>query len=104
MRRRDAMKAMGTIAGAATLARLLPGCAGSERDSALEQDATGYLPNFGLLGSDNSWRNSWRMIIPGHYTSSPYSGLLFVEQSTGYAEVYETSGRSEEQTSELQSR
>ena len=51
-----------------------------------------YDPNFGLLASDASWRNSWATIVPGRFTASEYSSLLFVEQSTGYAELYETDG------------
>jgi hypothetical protein len=54
--------------------------------------ATVYPPNFELLASDASWRSSWTHIIPGRFTSSPYTGLLFYEQSTGYAEIYETDG------------
>jgi hypothetical protein len=49
-------------------------------------------PNFGLLASDASWRTSWSAIIAGRFTSSPHSGLLFVEHSTGFAELYETDG------------
>jgi hypothetical protein len=30
--------------------------------------------------------------VPGRFSSSPYTCLLFFEQSTGYAEVYETDG------------
>jgi hypothetical protein len=51
-----------------------------------------YPPNFELLYSDASWRSTWTHIIPGRFSSSPYTGLLFYEQSTGYAEVYETDG------------
>jgi hypothetical protein len=42
--------------------------------------------------SDASWRQTWTHIIPGRFSSSPYTGLLFYEASTGYAEVYETDG------------
>jgi hypothetical protein len=49
-------------------------------------------PNFELLFSDGSWRQTWTHIVPGRYSDSPYTGLLFFEQSTGYAEVYETDG------------
>jgi hypothetical protein len=92
MRRRDAIKAIGTIAGAATLSRLLPGCARNAATAAIEQHDGVYDPNFGMFASDGSWRNSWATIVPGRFTSSRFSGLLFVEQSTGYAEVYETNG------------
>ncbi len=51
-----------------------------------------YEPDFGLLASDNSWRTTWATIIAGRFSASPYGGLLFVEQSTGYAELYETDG------------
>jgi hypothetical protein len=49
-------------------------------------------PNFGLLASDASWRNSWVAIVAGKFSSSPYSGLLFVEHTTAYAELYDTDG------------
>lgn len=51
-----------------------------------------YAPNFGLLASDGSWRTTWSAIVAGRFSASPYSGLLFVEQGTGYAELYETDG------------
>jgi hypothetical protein len=51
-----------------------------------------YEPNFGLLASDQSWRNSWMSIVAGRFSSSAYSGLLFIEQFTGYAELYDTDG------------
>ena len=52
-----------------------------------------YESNFGLLAADPSWRNSWMTIVAGKFSSSPYSGLLFVEQLTGYAELYDTNGQ-----------
>jgi hypothetical protein len=52
-----------------------------------------YSANFELLFSDKSWRNTWTHIVPGKFSLSPYTGLLFFEQSTGYAEVYETDGQ-----------
>jgi hypothetical protein len=52
-----------------------------------------YPPNFELLYSDASWRKTWTHIIPGRFSSSPYTGLLFFEQSTGYAEIYDTDGQ-----------
>ena len=51
-----------------------------------------HPPNFGLLASDDSWRTSWSSIVAGKFSSSPYSGLLFVEHSTAYAELYDTDG------------
>jgi hypothetical protein len=51
-----------------------------------------YEPNFGLLASDDTWRTSWSTIVAGRFSSSPYSGLLFVEESTSYAELYATDG------------
>jgi hypothetical protein len=51
-----------------------------------------YDPNFGLLASDPSWRSTWRAIIAGRFTPSFYSGLLFVEEKTQYAELYDTDG------------
>jgi N,N-dimethylformamidase beta subunit-like, C-terminal len=57
-----------------------------------EQCLNVYEPNFGLLASDSSWRSSWSAIIAGRFSSSPFSGLLFVEHSTAYAELYDTDG------------
>ena len=51
-----------------------------------------YEPNFGLLASDGSWRTTWATIVAGRFSASRYSGLLFVEQGTGYAELYQTDG------------
>jgi hypothetical protein len=51
-----------------------------------------YEANFGRLASDLSWRKTWSAIIAGKFTSSLYSGLLFVEESTAYAELYDTDG------------
>jgi hypothetical protein len=51
-----------------------------------------YPPNFELLFSDASWRQTWTHIVPRRFSDSPYTGLLFFEQSTCYAEVYETDG------------
>lgn len=58
-----------------------------------EQGTGVYPPNFELLHSDASWRSTWTHIVPGRFSSSPYSGLLFFEGSTGYAEVYNTDGQ-----------
>jgi hypothetical protein len=56
--------------------------------------ATGevYAPNFEVLFADGSWRTTWTHIVPGRFSKSYYTGLLFFEQSTGYAEVYDTDG------------
>ncbi len=50
-------------------------------------------PNFGLLASDSSWRTTWSAIVPGKFSASIYSCLLFVEEFTGYAELYQTDGQ-----------
>ena len=52
-----------------------------------------YESNFGRLASDASWRKSWSAIVAGKFTSSHFSSLLFVEESTGYAELYDTDGQ-----------
>ncbi|HLH95091.1 MAG TPA: N,N-dimethylformamidase beta subunit family domain-containing protein [Xanthobacteraceae bacterium] len=52
-----------------------------------------YPRNFEILFSDASWRTTWTHIVPGRFSLSPYTCLLFFEQSTGYAEVYETDGQ-----------
>ena len=65
----------------------------SPRDERVaEQRVDVYESNFGLLASDASWRTTWSTIIAGRFSASPYSGLLFVEHSTAYAELYETDG------------
>ncbi len=52
-----------------------------------------YPPNFGLLNSDASWRTTWATIVSGRFMDSPFSSLLFVEDSTAYAELYDTDGQ-----------
>jgi hypothetical protein len=51
-----------------------------------------FPPNFQRLAYHRDWRTSWTHIVPGAFSSAPYSGLLFYEQSNGYAEFYETDG------------
>ncbi len=48
--------------------------------------------NFQLLRSHADWRRTWTHIVAGKFSRSPYSGLLFYEQSSGFAEFYETDG------------
>src|SRR4051794_2504250 len=94
MNRRDALKTIGTVAGTAGLARLLPGC-NAEVDEAIavSQLAPGYPPNFQLLKSNSSWRTSWTQIVPGRFSgTSPYSGLLFYDSAAGLAEIYSCDG------------
>jgi hypothetical protein len=50
------------------------------------------LPSLQLLQSYSDWRQDWTHIVAGKFTASPYSGLLFYEQSSGTAEFYETDG------------
>jgi hypothetical protein len=50
------------------------------------------LPSLQLLQSYSDWRQDWTHIVAGKFTDSPYSGLLFYEQSTGTAEFYATDG------------
>src|SRR5262249_8454844 len=49
-------------------------------------------PNFGLLDTNPDWRGSWKWIIPGRFSTSYFSGLLFVEEGTGLTELYDTDG------------
>lgn len=49
-------------------------------------------PPMELLRSYNDWRRDWTHIVAGRFTDSPYSALLFYEQSTGVAEFYSTDG------------
>ena len=46
-----------------------------------------------LLRSHTDWRRDWTHIVAGRFSDSPYSGLLFYEQSTGVAEFYATDGQ-----------
>jgi hypothetical protein len=39
-------------------------------------------PSLELPQSYSDWRNDWTHIVAGKFTNSPYSGLLFYEQST----------------------
>jgi len=50
-------------------------------------------PPMELLHSYTDWRRDWTHIVAGKFTDSPYSALLFYEQSTGVAEFYSTDGR-----------
>jgi hypothetical protein len=54
---------------------------------------TSLPPSFGLISFQNGLRNTWTHIVAGKFSKSPYSGLLFYEQSTGYAEFYEADGQ-----------
>ena len=49
-------------------------------------------PSLQVLSSYTDWRKTWTHIVAGKFTASPYSGLLFYEQSTGTAEFYATDG------------
>ncbi|MBA3830699.1 MAG: hypothetical protein H0X34_02155 [Chthoniobacterales bacterium] len=51
-----------------------------------------FPPNFQRLSSHVDWRRTWTHIVAGKFSKSGFSGLLFYEQSTGYAEFYETNG------------
>ena len=51
-----------------------------------------FSPNFELIRSHSDWRLTWTHIVSGRFSLSPFSGLLFYEQSNGYAEFYETDG------------
>lgn len=52
-----------------------------------------FPPTFGLIGSHADWRSTWRHIVAGKFSNSPYSSLLFYEHGTGYAEFYDTDGQ-----------
>jgi hypothetical protein len=52
-----------------------------------------FPPTFGLIGSHANWRSTWRHIVAGKFSNSPYSSLLFYERGTGYAEFYDTDGQ-----------
>ncbi len=52
-----------------------------------------FPPNFQQLTAYTDWRNTWTHIVSGKFSASPYSGLLFYDQNSGYAEFYETDGQ-----------
>jgi hypothetical protein len=68
-----------------------------EHDDAAGSFAPGPCPNvapsFQRLNTHPNWRTIWTHIVAGQFSDSPYSGLLFYDQSTGYAEFYETDGQ-----------
>ncbi len=46
------------------------------------------------LGQQHSgWRTSWMVIIPGKFSDSPYTDLLFYDQAAGTGEFYRTDGK-----------
>jgi hypothetical protein len=55
-----------------------------------------FPPNFERLWfhteSPFGKRRTWTHIVAGRFSKSPYGALLFYEQSSGYAEFYETDG------------
>src|SRR6266545_3852457 len=69
------------------------GAARQRTEQRVEQRRGVHESNFGLLASDSGWRTTWSAIIAGKFSSSPYDGLLFVEHSTAYAELYDTDGQ-----------
>ena len=53
-------------------------------------DGTGLvLPPFARY---TDWRTTWSQIIPGKFSDSPYTDLLFYDPSTGTGEFYHTDG------------
>lgn len=51
-----------------------------------------FPSNYQRLMFHQDWRTTWTHIVAGKFSNAPYSGLLFYEQSNGYAEFYETDG------------
>src|SRR2546421_549626 len=49
-------------------------------------------PPMELLHSHTDWRRDWTHIVAGKFTDSPYSALLFYDQSTGFVQFYATDG------------
>lgn len=93
MKRRDALKILGGLAGSAGFARLLPACTPPLAPSiAKDMYTTGFPPNFELLHEDPAWHTTWSHIVPGRFSSSPYTGFLFYNQSAGLAALYDTDG------------
>jgi N,N-dimethylformamidase beta subunit-like, C-terminal/Tectonin domain len=93
MKRRDALKTLGALGGAMTIARYLPGCADEEPESSTESLLSGHDSNYARISSDASWRTTWTHIVPGELSISGFSGLLFHEGSTGFVAIYATDGQ-----------
>jgi hypothetical protein len=51
-----------------------------------------FPSNFERLAFHLDWRSTWTHIVAGKFSDDPYDGLLFYEQSNGYAEFYGTDG------------
>jgi hypothetical protein len=54
--------------------------------------ATDGQGNLTLLSTDATWRDSWTLIVAGHFTDSEFSDLLFYDQANGVGALYTTNG------------
>src|SRR5262245_25761502 len=54
--------------------------------------ASELQPNFELIAGERGWQTTFTHIVAGHFTDSPYDGVLFYEAATGHAEFYFTDG------------
>jgi hypothetical protein len=58
-----------------------------------EGDPIPLIPsNFERLAFYHAWRGTWTRIVAGKFSDHPFDGLMFYEQSSGYAEFYATDG------------
>jgi hypothetical protein len=53
---------------------------------------TRYDGTMQLAAGIDGWRTDWDMIIPGHFSDSPDTDLLFYERASGTGEFYRTNG------------
>ena len=92
MNRRDAIKTLGALAGAAATSQLLTGCVNPLALGSVASDIDANPPNFGLVNSNVQWRRDWTSIVAGKFASPSYSCLFFYEGSTGYGELWAING------------
>jgi hypothetical protein len=91
MNRREVLRTLGQVAGAATVARMLPACDGVEQPElgTLESELV-TDPVFAKVSSDSSWGTSWTKVVSGRWTNSVYPGLFLYDKITGTAEIWDT--------------
>lgn len=47
-----------------------------------------------MFSEHDNWRNTWQQVVSGQYLqNSPFDGLLFYEENSGYTEIYSSDGR-----------
>ena len=51
---------------------------------------TGRLGDMNRLNQYTNWRNSWSLIVPGHFSDNAYGDLLFYDRTHGVGQFYHT--------------